>query len=172
MSKVVRKIILWGGVLLLQLLLLFYIRPLEGFVPYIYILLLIGLPLKISRVKLLWASFFLGLFIDIFCNSFGIHAFSSVFIMYMLPGIVGVFANTYGDETVAIHPACIGWLNYIVIVGILMLVYHFVVIFLWYFSIDGFWQSIQVVFFSSALSLLLSIVITILSIPPKENING
>jgi len=56
--------------------------------PYAYILFIIMLPISISKNQLLIISFFLGLFIDMFQNSMGSHAFACVLIGYLRNSIL------------------------------------------------------------------------------------
>lgn len=172
MNKFIKNIVLWGGVLLLQLLLLFYFRPTEHYVPYIYMYMLIGLPLHFSRVKTLFIAFLLGILIDIFCNSFGVHAFSAVFVAYITPSVASLFINLYGDETKIINPTYTGWINYILILIVLLFVYHLLVVFLWQFSLSDFWNILYQILISTSYALGIFIVITILFSRSKDGIDG
>lgn len=58
---------------------------------YIYPILLLLLPVGINRSYLLLIGFFLGLLIDIFYSSLGVHASASVFIAYIRPYILKGF---------------------------------------------------------------------------------
>lgn len=70
--------LLFVQVLILNNVLLFgYINP------YLYIAFIFLFPFKINKFPLLTLSFFLGLSVDFFSNSGGIHAFSSVFIAFI-----------------------------------------------------------------------------------------
>ena len=70
----------------------------SGFVnPYIYILFIMLLPLKAPRYAILIGAFLLGLSVDIFSNTLGIHAFASVFIAYVRPVIIRVITNREED---------------------------------------------------------------------------
>lgn len=51
--------------------------------PYLYITFVFLYPLKSNRIPFLFFSFLLGLFIDFFSDSGGIHAFSILFIAYI-----------------------------------------------------------------------------------------
>lgn len=172
MSRGIREIVMWNVVLLLQIVLLFYFRPTEQYVPYIYPLLLIGIPLKYSRVSLLFVAFFVGLFIDVFCNSFGVHAFSSVFFMYISPYVAGLFAGSYSDETKAVLPVCVGWSNYIFIMILLLLMYHLIVVILWEFSFVNLWENIQKGLISTLYALGISVIVVALFTPRKEDVDG
>lgn len=53
--------------------------------PYIYLLFIIGFPLNASRNLLIILGFILGLCIDIWSNSGGVHAGATVLIAYLRP---------------------------------------------------------------------------------------
>lgn len=62
---------------------------LAGFInPYIYILFILLYPLDGNRGLLIFSSFLLGLSIDIFQGSGGIHAAASVFAAYIRPVVL------------------------------------------------------------------------------------
>lgn len=68
---------------LVQVLVLNNIKFLDFINPYLYVLFIITLPITIPRILLLVIAFLLGLSIDIFCNTLGIHAFATVFVAFM-----------------------------------------------------------------------------------------
>ncbi len=83
MNKTLYYILLFIFFVLLQVLVLNKIE-LFGYVnPYLYIAYIFILPLNQKRTSVLTSSFILGLCIDIFCNSGGIHAFATLFIAYI-----------------------------------------------------------------------------------------
>lgn len=68
---------------LIQLPLLYRITILDRAFGFFYIGFLILLPFRVSRSYLLIAGFLVGLVVDIFSNTPGIHAGACVFIMYI-----------------------------------------------------------------------------------------
>lgn len=56
--------------------------------PYIYLLFIIGFPLKTNRSLLIFLGFILGLSIDIWSNSGGVHAGATVFMAYLRPELL------------------------------------------------------------------------------------
>jgi len=74
--------------ILVQVILLNNIN-LMGYVnPYIYLIFIILYPFDSSRELLIFLSFLLGITIDIFDNSGGIHAAASVFTAYIRPVVL------------------------------------------------------------------------------------
>ncbi len=61
--------------------------------PYLYIAFIFFYPLRKNRFNLLFLSFLLGLGVDLFANTGGIHAFASVFIAYFRLFFIKLFFN-------------------------------------------------------------------------------
>lgn len=62
--------------------------PTFGYVPYAYVLFILLYPVKYNKILLIFISFILGLSIDFFSNSGGIHAASCLVITYLRPFIL------------------------------------------------------------------------------------
>ncbi len=71
-----------------------------GFVnPMIYVVFVFVFPVYKSKTSILWASFILGVFIDMLTNEGGIHTFSLVFVSYYRLFILRfIKGNSIGDE--------------------------------------------------------------------------
>jgi rod shape-determining protein MreD len=63
--------------------------------PYLYIIFVFLYPLKKSRILFLFIAFMLGLSIDLFSDSGGIHAFSTLSIAYLRLFFVKVFFRKF-----------------------------------------------------------------------------
>lgn len=83
MNKTLDLPILFFGLLLLQVFVLNNILFLGFINPYLYIIFIFLYPLKENRIPLLFYSFLLGISIDFFSDSGGIHAFSILCIAYL-----------------------------------------------------------------------------------------
>jgi len=78
-----KNIFLFFFLLLLQVLILNNIN-LFGFInPYLYIAFVFAFPLKENRFLVLFLCFLLGLFVDFFSDTGGIHAFTTLTIAYI-----------------------------------------------------------------------------------------
>ncbi len=141
------------GLVLTQVLILNHIQ-FSGFVnPYIYILFVLLLPLNTPRYAVLIFAFLMGISIDIFSNSLGIHAFATVFIGYIRPLVIRVISSR--EEDMSDYPGLmqngIGWfLSY---VSIMVLVHHTVLFYLEVFTFANFFSTLMRVFFSSVFSI-------------------
>ena len=65
---------------LLQVLVMNNIHLFGVVTPFIYLYVILKLPVDLSRSKIILVSFFLGLSVDIFSNTFGMHAAACSFI--------------------------------------------------------------------------------------------
>ncbi len=91
---------------LLQVVLLDHINFLGYVNPYLYIFFIIMYPLTGNKGLLIFMSFLLGLSIDMFSNSGGIHAGASVFIAWIRPLVLKYsFGVSYEYNTVKINTA-------------------------------------------------------------------
>ncbi|MCK5729533.1 MAG: rod shape-determining protein MreD [Draconibacterium sp.] len=152
-----RQIIKYGlmfiGLVLIQVLVLNHVQ-FSGFVnPYIYILFVLLLPLSSPRYVVLILAFLLGITIDIFSNSLGIHAFASVFAAYLRPFVISLISNR--QEDISDYPGLmqnkIRWfLSYITIMVIL---HHTVLFFIEVFTFSNFVLTLFRTFLSSVFSI-------------------
>ncbi len=93
-----RNIIRFAILVLLQVLVLNNIQ-FNGYInPYIYILFILLMPFETPKWLMLIVSFFLGLTIDIFCNTPGIHSSASVFMAFLRPFVLQSIAPRDGFE--------------------------------------------------------------------------
>lgn len=83
MNKTLQLLLLFFFLLFLQVLVLNNIRFLGYINPYLYIAFVFLFPIKENRFAFLFTSFLLGLCVDFFSDSGGIHAFSIVSIAYI-----------------------------------------------------------------------------------------
>jgi rod shape-determining protein MreD len=79
--------------ILVQVLLLNNIHFLGYINPYVYILFILLLPFETKRGVMLLLAFALGLSVDFFSNSLGIHATACVFTAYFRPGVMSLIAS-------------------------------------------------------------------------------
>lgn len=89
--------------LLLQLLLFNSINLFGYLNPYPYILFIVLFPVNGNKPTLLVTSFFIGLLLDMFTNSDGVHATASLVLAYIRPSIFKFsFGLSYEYQTVKI----------------------------------------------------------------------
>lgn len=129
--------------------------------PYVYILFIALFPIKNNRFSIMLSSFFLGLAIDLFLDTGGIHAGASVFIAYVRPIILkSSFGAVYEHQNVKFNTLDFG--SKLTYFTTLTTLHHLILFSLEIFSISKILLILQKTFFSSIFTILLSIVITII----------
>lgn len=92
------------AVLLLLQVLLFNNFSIGGIVNiYIYVYFILMLPMKTGRSALLWMGFGVGLLMDLFSGTLGIHAASTTMVAFLRPYVLGLYASQ--DELEKYAPA-------------------------------------------------------------------
>ena len=147
--------IMFISLILVQVLILNQVQ-FNGFVnPYVYILFILLLPLNTPRYILLILAFVLGVIVDIFLNSLGVHAAASVFIAYIRPFIVRVISNREEDRSdyPGVKQNTLGWfLSY---VSIMVFLHHIVLFYLEVFSFSHFFVTLGRTVISSVFSIFI-----------------
>ena len=129
--------------------------------PYLYVLFIALFPIGNSRMTLIFVSFIIGLTIDIFSDSGGVHAAASVFIGYARPLFLKTaFGMTYEHQTVKIQQSVLA--QRLVYFTFLVLVHHIILFSLEIFSISKIILVLQKTLFSSIFTILMCILITII----------
>ncbi|MCK4663041.1 MAG: rod shape-determining protein MreD [Bacteroidales bacterium] len=143
---------------LIQVLILNNIQ-LSGFInPYFYILFIILMPFETPKWILIVLSFFLGLSIDIFCDTLGMHASASVFIAFLRPLILGFIAPRDGYE-IGTFPRLYyyGFSWFFKYSTILILAHHLFLFYIEVFRFSGFFMTFTRAILSSVFTIILII---------------
>ena len=144
-----------------QILILNHINFLGYINPYIYILFIALFPVKNNRVILILLAFLLGITIDMFLDTGGIHAGASVFIAYVRPLVLKTsFGMIYEHQTIKFNTVDFG--SKLTYFALLTVLHHIVLFSLEIFSISKILLIFQKTLFSSIFTILLSVVITII----------
>ncbi|MDD4226519.1 MAG: rod shape-determining protein MreD [Mariniphaga sp.] len=126
----------------------------NGYVnPYLYVLFILLLPLSTPRYMLLFLGFFLGLAVDIFSDSLGIHAAATVFIAYIRPAVIRTISIREEDRSdfPGLKQNKFSWfLSY---TAILVFIHHFILLYLEYFTFTHFFSTLLRVFLSAIFSI-------------------
>jgi rod shape-determining protein MreD len=123
--------------------------------PYFYIVFVLLLPLSTPRYLLLLLGFLIGLTIDIFSDSLGIHAAATVLIAYIRPFVIRVISTREEDRNdfPGLLQNKFGW--FFSYVTILVLAHHFVLFYLEYFTFSHFFYTLLKVIFSSVFTIFI-----------------
>ena len=149
--------------ILVQVLILNQINLFGYINPYLYILFIIIYPFTANKSLLIFLSFLLGLFIDFFSDSGGIHAAASVFIAFIRPVILKYsFGISYEYNTIKISSE--DYLKQTIYVGSMVFLHHFIMFALEIFNINHFLLFLNSILFSSIFSIIIILcIITLFS---------
>ncbi|HSI68784.1 MAG TPA: hypothetical protein VK941_01015 [Gillisia sp.] len=142
---------------LLQVLLLNNINFLGYVNPYLYILFLVLYPFNTPQPLFMFLAFLLGLSIDTFEDSGGIHAAASLFIAYVRPVFLRFsFGVSYDYQTVKLSNTPYGArLSYILF---LVFIHHFILFTLEMFDFTHIFLILKKTFFSGIFTTLLILI--------------
>lgn len=157
MNSIISINILRFFLLVLAQVLIFNHIDFLGYVnPYIYIIFIILFPLNNNRLTLLLASFFIGLTIDTFSDSGGVHAAACVVAAYARPVILKYsFGMLYEHQSIKFGNAEIGSL--VGYVSIFTIIHHTVLFSLEIFNTSKILIILQKTLFSSIFTIVLSV---------------
>jgi len=155
MLNVIQNIISFILLVLAQVLILNNIQFLGFINPYIYILFIISLPVRLPRWLTLVLGFVIGLIIDTFSNTLGMHAFASVLIAYARSFVIQLFTSIDegNNPTPSFHSFGVG--AYIKYVFVMVFLHHSALFFLEAFSLSHFWLILFKTLLSSVISILI-----------------
>ena len=117
--------------------------------PYFYVLFILLMPINTPRYMLLISGFLLGLTIDIFSNTPGIHASATVFMAFVRPLVVNASSVDEADTMLPPSISTFGFSWFVRYAVILILSHHFFLFFIEVFSFHNFLQTLLRGFFSA-----------------------
>lgn len=166
---IIRMIFRFAILVAIQVLVLNNIQ-LGGFInPFLYVLFLLTLPVNIPKVMLLIVAMGCGLVIDMFQNTVGMHASACLVLAYVRPGWLKIIAPRDGYDTDAvpsIRQFSFGW--FLAYSALLVFVHHFALFFIEVFRLSEFWNTLLRIVLSSAVTLLLIIIVQFLTYRPER----
>ncbi|WMI68319.1 rod shape-determining protein MreD [Mangrovimonas sp. YM274] len=146
---------------LVQVLVLNNVNFLEYINPYPYILFILLFPVRANRSLIIFLSFLLGLIVDIFSDSGGIHAAASVTLAFIRPAILKFsFGMIYEHQSIKFSQTEFG--RRLVYFSIATAIHHFIMFSLEVFNISKIILVLQKTLFSSIFTIILSLLITVL----------
>lgn len=138
--------------------------------PFIYPLAILLLPIKIKDSYLLLIAFSIGIILDAFMDTGGMHAAACVLMAFMRKSILNFLYPTQLEEAGLITPSPknMGWTPFITYVAILIGVHHlfYFIIEIWSFSSLGY---LLIKFFTTYITSMLLILIYSLFVTTKSN---
>ncbi|WP_299119505.1 rod shape-determining protein MreD [uncultured Winogradskyella sp.] len=156
-----RNIIRFITLLLVQVIICNNINFLGYINPYIYIIFIFLFPIRENRLVFLLVSFLLGMLIDMFSDSGGVHAAAAVSLAYARPILLKTsFGMLYEHQSIKFSNTEIGSLITYISFGTVL--HHFILFSLEIFNISNILSILQKTLFSSIFTIILSILIIIL----------
>ncbi|MBN2213729.1 MAG: rod shape-determining protein MreD [Bacteroidales bacterium] len=155
MTKLLPRNIFRFFVLVLIQVLIFNNIQLSGYInPYIYILFILLLPFETPGWLLLLLGFLLGLSIDIFSDTLGMHTIASTLTAFLRPFVLDIIAPHDGYE-MGTKPRVLyfGLAWFFKYAAILTIIHHIVLFYIEIFHFGGFFSTLLRVFLSSAVTL-------------------
>lgn len=135
--------------------------------PYPYILFIILYPVNGNKSGLLVTSFFLGLIMDMFSNSGGIHTAACVILAYYRPYLFKFsFGLSYEYQTVKLNDVVTPERFSFILLSVL--IHHFVLFVLEAFKISFFWDILIRTILSTIFTIIICIIIIYLIKPNRR----
>lgn len=135
--------------------------------PFPYMLFIILYPVNGNKYGLLLASFALGLLMDMFSNSGGVHATACLILAYYRPYIFKfAFGLSYEYQTVRLNDVVTPERFSFILLSVL--IHHFILFVLEAFQLSFFWDTLLRTVLSTLFTILICIIIIYLIKPNKR----
>jgi hypothetical protein len=158
MTVLVKNILRFILLILIQAFVLDKIHLHQMVTPYIYFLFIIWMPFSIGRGWQMILAFILGYTLDNFRHHPGFHAAASVLIAYFRPFLINLLIPQEGADTNYEEPSARsmgGLLPYMTYAGLLTLLHHSWLFFLEALEFGNFWYFIIKTLLSTIITLCL-----------------
>jgi rod shape-determining protein MreD len=164
LQSLIRFIVL----VLVQVLILNNINFLGFINPYLYILFIITLPINLARSYVLLIAFVLGLSIDIFTGTLGMHASATVAAAFVRAPLIKIFASRDSNhELESPSLKSFGAFNFIYYAALMVLVHHTILFMVDTFSFHRIGYTILLILSNVVFTLALLIGIESVSLKKK-----
>lgn len=169
-NTLIKNILIFIGLFLLQVLVFDNIRIGNYLHPVIYVLFVMILPFKTPNLRLVIDGFLIGMTIDIFDGTPGLNAAATVLIAYLRPYVIGFMTRKSElDEKDAPKVGIMGFPWFLVYSLILLLIHNFTFFLLEAFSFKLLGIVLLEVVISVPVSLFVILLISYLFKPIKKN---
>lgn len=158
LNEITRNTIRFILLLLTQVLIIKNVELGRFINPFIYVLFIISLPFETPKPLLLIFGFVMGLTVDMFYDTLGMHTAASVFMAFSRPVVFKFFAPREGYE-VGMQPTIryMGTPWFISCAGVLITLHHLVLFYIEVFRFSEFFSTFLRVIMSSLFTLGLCI---------------
>lgn len=131
------------------------------FIPIIYPLLILLLPVNIHHTLLMVLAFVIGITMDMFSNTPGMHASACLLIAYLRPFVLNLFLQQQVKDLGATIPSLykLGFNSFLFYISFMIIIHHL------YFYTLQFWsfKNIFTILYKTLLSGLMSVLLILLS---------
>ena len=165
MSTLIKNIIRFALLILVQVFVLDRIHLHYMVTPYIYFLFILWMPFKLNRPAQMIMAFALGFALDSFRHHPGFHAAACVLIAYLRPFLINILIPQQGADNNYEEPSARsmgGFMPYLLYAGVLTLIHHSWLFFLEAWQFANFWYFIIKTLTSTAISLLLIVIVELI----------
>lgn len=154
--------------LLMAQVVLFNNMSLFGFItPFPYILFIMLYPVDGNKLGLLGASFLLGIIMDMFSNSGGVHASACLVLAYFRPSIFKFsFGLSYEYQTIKINEVLTPERFSFILISVVM--HHFTLFVLEVFRLSSLWDIFLRTICSTVFTIVLCIILIYLFKPSRR----
>ncbi len=146
-------------VLVLLQVLVFNQIHLGGFLnPYVYILFILLLPVSMPPYQVLLLSFLVGISVDWFSNTLGLHAAASVMIGVLRLPVINLISQRESDKVYypGLHQT--GWRWFLLYASLLVVIHHFFLFFTEVFSFTDFFRTVLRSLASSVFTIIILVI--------------
>lgn len=165
MSTLVKNILRFVLLILVQVYVLDRIHMHYMATPYIYLLFILWMPFQLNRLVQMLLAFALGFTLDSFRHNPGFHAAACVLIAYLRPFLINILIPQKGADNNYEEPSARsmgGFLPYIVYAGVLTFIHHAWLFFLEAWQFGNFWYFIIKTLLSTIISIVLIVIAELL----------
>ena len=169
LNEIIRNIVRFLLLVMVQVLIIKNIELGRFINPFIYVLFIIVLPFETPKWILLFCGFAVGITIDMFYDTVGMHAAACVFMAYVRPGVLKLFSPRdgyeFGTQPTVQYLGVPWFLSYS---GILVFLHHVVLFYLEIFRFSEFFSTFFRVIISAIFTVLLIVITQYLFNRKKE----
>lgn len=167
-TDLIRYVISFFALLILQVAVLNNIH-LGGYInPFIYVMFILMLPVRIPGPLLLVLAFLLGLIIDMFSNTVGMHAAACVFMAFARPTVLKFIAPRDGYETESAPSVReFGFYWYAIYATILIFFHHLMLFYIEVFRVSEFFPTLLRSILSTIFTVVMVMLVQYLTDKPK-----
>ena len=158
-STLTINIIRFVTLIILQILICNQLNFLGSLNPFVYVLFIILYPIGSNRMNFIFISFLIGLIIDLFLDTGGVHAAATVCIAYARPLILKFsFGAAYEYQAIKMNESEVSQrLIYFIII---ILLHHIILFMLLYFNLN----SISIIIYKILAVSIFTFIVTVLLI--------